>query len=83
MGTVDPSDDRLILFDVDWSEYPPLPASIAFKIPVKIQNANVSWCIIDEGESTYVMSSLVWKQLGSPMFAPSTIALRLWDGHAS
>ena len=29
------------------------------------------------------MSASVWKQLGSPEFSPSTIALRAWDGHAS
>ena len=29
------------------------------------------------------MSASVWKQLGSPELAPSTINLRAWDGHAS
>ena len=29
------------------------------------------------------MSASVWKQLGSPDLAPSTITLRAWDGHAS
>ena len=29
------------------------------------------------------MSASVWKQLGSPELAPSTITLRAWDGHAS
>ena len=29
------------------------------------------------------MSALVWKQLGSPEFAPSTITLWAWDVHSS
>ena len=29
------------------------------------------------------MSALVWKQLGSPELAPSTITLQAWDGHVS
>ena len=83
MGTVDPANDQMIVFDAHQSEHPPLPASVAFQILVKIWNANVSRCIIDEGASTCVMSTLVWKQLGSPELAPSMITLRAWDGHAS
>ena len=75
MGTVDPSDDHLIIFDVDWSKHPPLLSSVAFQIPIKIQYANVSNCIIDEGESTCMMSASVWKQLKSPELDPSTITL--------
>ena len=75
MGTVDLLGDHLIIFDVDRSEHPPLPASVTFQIPFKIQNANVSHCIIDEGASTCVMSALVWKQHESLDLAPSTITL--------
>ena len=75
MDDVDPSDDCLIIFDVDRSEHLPLPSSVAFQIPVKIWNANVSRCIIDKGASTYVMSASVWKQLRSLELAPSTITL--------
>ena len=77
MGAVDPSDDRLIVFDVDQSEHPPLPTSVAFQIPVKIWNANVSRCIIDEVASTYLMFASFLKQLGSLELAPSTITLRV------
>ena len=75
MGTVDPSDDQLIVFYVDWSKHPPLPAFVTFQIPIKIWNANVSQCIINEGASTYVISTSIWKQLGSPELAPSMITL--------
>ena len=83
MGAIDPFNDQLIFFDVDRSEHPPLPASVTFQIPVKIQNANVSRCIIDEGASTCVMFTLVWKQFRSLELASSVITLRAWDGHAS
>jgi len=33
-GTVDPSDDPLIVFSVDALEHTPLPSSIPFQIPV-------------------------------------------------
>ena len=83
MGAVDLADDQLIVFNACQSSHPPLPASVSFQIPVKIRNANISQCIIDEGESTCVMAALVWQQLESPELAPSTITLRAWDGHAS
>jgi len=83
VGAIDPVDDQFIIFNARQSNYPPLPPSVAFQIPVKIRNANVARCIIDEGASTCVMSASVWKQLGSPELAPSTITLRAWDGHAS
>ena len=83
MGIVDPSDDQLIIFDPHQSKRIHLPPSIAFQILVKIQNANVSRCIIDEGASIDVISTSAWKQLGSPELAPSTITLQAWDSHAS
>ena len=61
MGAVDPANDQMIVFDAHQSEHPPLPTSVAFQIPVKTRNDNVSRCIIDEGASTYVMSTSVWK----------------------
>ena len=67
MGIVDPADDQLIIFNAHQSEHPPLPASVALQIPVKIQNANISRCIIDEGASTCVMSASVWYPLNWPL----------------
>jgi hypothetical protein len=64
LGVVDPTDTRLITFDLD-SEEPRLPALVAFQIPVKIQNITVHWCIIDEGASTCIISKNVWQKLGS------------------
>jgi len=78
LGAIDPVDSRLIAFDLDKSE-PRLPSSVAFHIPVTIRNLNVHRCIIDEGASTCIMSSFVWKKLGSPKLTPSTISLKAYD----
>lgn len=37
LGIVDPLDDRLIIFDVDKVEHPPLPSFVDFQIPVSIK----------------------------------------------
>ena len=42
VGVVYPTDDQLIVFDTRQSDHPPLPPSVDFQIPVKIQNANVA-----------------------------------------
>jgi len=78
-----PNDDHMIVFDVDKSEHPLLPSSVAFQIPISIRNTTIHWCNIDEGTSTYVMATSVWKQLGSPDLFPATITLCAWEGHAS
>lgn len=36
LGVLDPSHDRLIIFDVDKLEHPPLPSLVSFQIPFKI-----------------------------------------------
>jgi hypothetical protein len=79
LGAVNPTDTHLITFDLDSGE-PRLPALVAFQILVKIQNITVHHCIIDEGESTCIMSKNVWKKLGSPKLIPSAITLRSYDG---
>jgi len=56
--TVDPSNDHLIVFPIDTSKHPLLPPSVSFQIPVRVPNAIISRCIIDEGATTYMMSIL-------------------------
>ena len=59
LGVVDPSDSKLITFDTKNGE-PCMPSIIAFQIPVSIRNLVVHRCIVDEGESTCIMSTLFW-----------------------
>ena len=80
LGAVDPSDSKFITFDTENRE-PRMPSTIAFQIPVSIRNLVVHRCIVDEGESTCVMSTLVWQKLGSPILQPSSTTLWAYDGH--
>jgi hypothetical protein len=82
LGAVDLADTIIITFDI-YSGEPHLPTLVSFQILVKIQNIIVHRCIIDEGESTCIMSKTVWKKLGSPDIVPSTITLRSYDGQPS
>jgi hypothetical protein len=79
LGVADPTDTRLITFDLDCGE-PCLPTLVGFQILVNIQNIIVHRCIIDEGASTYIMSKLVWNKIGSPKLIPLAITLRVNDG---
>jgi hypothetical protein len=81
-GEVDPTNTRLITFDLDCGE-PRLPTFVAFQMPVKISNLIFHRCIIDKGASTCIMSKNVWKKLGSPELIPSAITLRDYDGRPS
>ena len=58
-----------------------MPSTITFQILVSIQNLVMHRCIVDEGASTCVMSTLVWQKLGSPILQPSSTTLRAYDGH--
>ena len=80
LGAVDPSDSKLITFDIENRE-PRMASTIAFQIPVSIRNLVVHQCIVDEGESTCVMSTLVWQKLGSPILQSSSTNLWAYDGH--
>jgi hypothetical protein len=82
LGAVDPTDTRLITFDLDSSE-PRLPAAVAIQVPVKIRNITIHRCIIDEGASTCIMSKTVWQKLGSSELTPSAITLRAYDRQPS
>ena len=58
-----------------------MPSTISFQIPVSIQNLVMHRCIVYEGASTFIMSTLVWQKLGSPILQPSSTTLRAYDGH--
>ena len=51
-----------------------MPSFVAFQFSVMIQNLVIHRCIIDEGESTCVMSTFVWQKIGSPTLQPSSTA---------
>ena len=59
LGAVDPSNSKMITFDTE-NEEPRMPSTITFQISVSIRNLVVHRCIVDEGASMCVMSTLVW-----------------------
>ena len=58
-----------------------MPSTITFQILVSIQNLVVHRSIVDEGESMCIMSTFVWKKLGSPILQPSSTTLWAYDRH--
>ena len=54
-----------------------LPLSVAFQIVFTFKNMIIHRCIVDEGDYSCVMSSVVWKKLGSPELVPSPTTLQL------
>jgi hypothetical protein len=44
---------------------PHLPSSTSFQIRVEVNSTKIYQCIVDEGASTSILSSSVWKVLGS------------------
>ena len=80
LGEVDPSESKLITFDMKNGE-PHMPSTITFQIPVSIWNLVVHRCIVDEGASMCVMSTLFWQKLGSPILQLSSTTLWAYDGH--
>ena len=53
LGAVDPSNSKLITFDMENGE-PWMPSTIAFQIPVSIRNLVMHRCIVDE---TYILKA--------------------------
>ena len=80
LGAADPFDSKLITFDTKNGQ-PQIPSTISFQIPVSIWNLVVHRCIVDEGASTCVMSTLVWQKLRSPILQSSSTTLRAYDDH--
>ena len=58
LGAMDPSDSKLITFNTKNEELR-LPSTITFQIPVSIWNLVVHQCIVDEGASMCILSTLV------------------------
>jgi hypothetical protein len=60
-----PPSPRMVSFD--WNDLfePCLPSSAPFQIRVEFNSTNIYRCIVDEGSSTSILSSSVWKLLGS------------------
>jgi hypothetical protein len=65
IGGIDPTNTNLIIFYFE-DHIPRLPPQLAFHIQVIVENKNICRTIIDEGDSTCIMSITCWKAIGSP-----------------
>ena len=59
-----------------------LPYHVALSIDVIHGGKNIGRAIVDEGDSTCVMSLSYWKALGSPELVPSNTLLTTFDGRS-
>jgi hypothetical protein len=69
----------------DWNDLvePRLPSYAPFQIRVEVNSTNIYRCIVDEGASASILSSMVWKVLGSPELVPASHELLDFDRHPS
>jgi hypothetical protein len=61
-----PPSPKMVSFDWNDLVEPCLPSSATFQIRVEVNSTNIYHCIVDEGASSSILSSSVWKVLGSP-----------------
>jgi hypothetical protein len=74
-----PPSPRMVSFD--WNDIVELhlPSSAPFQIRVKVNSTNIYRCIVDEGASTSILSSSLWKVLGSPEHVYASHELLAFD----
>jgi hypothetical protein len=78
-----PPSPRMVSFD--WNDFvePHLPSSTPFQIRVEVNSKNIYQCIVDEGASASILSSLVLKVLGSPELVSASHELLDFDRRPS
>jgi hypothetical protein len=74
---------KMISFDWNDLAEPRLPSSAPFQIRVEVNSTNIYRCIVDEGTSASILSSSVWKVLGSPELVSTSHELLDFDRHPS
>jgi hypothetical protein len=74
---------RMVSFDWNDLVEPRLPSYAPFQIRVQVNSTNIYKCIVDEGASTSILSSSVWKVLGSPELVSSLHELLAFDKRPS
>jgi hypothetical protein len=74
-----PPSPRMVFFDWNDLVEPRLPSSAPFQIRVEVNSTNIYRCIVDEGASASILSSSVWKVLGSPKLVSTSHELLAFD----
>jgi hypothetical protein len=79
IGTVDPESSNNIMFNLD-NYTSRLSHQLSFQIDVVVHNQQIHRTILDEGDSTCVMSLSCWKGLKSPPLNKSPMMLCAFNG---
>jgi hypothetical protein len=79
IGGIDPTDMNLIIFDLEY-HIPRMPPQLSFQIQVVVTNKNICRTVIDEGDSTCVMSIACWKSISFPPLTESHNMLKSFNG---
>ena len=74
-----PPSPRMVSFYWNDLVEPHLPSSAPFQIRVEVNSTNIYRCIVDEGASASILSSPVWKVLGSPKLVSASHELLDFD----
>jgi hypothetical protein len=83
ISSTPPPSPRMVSFDWNDLVEPCLPSYAPFQIRVEVNSTNIYRCIMDEGSSVSILSSSVWKVLGSPKHLSSSHELLAFDRHPS
>jgi hypothetical protein len=78
-----PPSPRMVSFDWNDLVEPRLPSSTPFQIRVEVNSTNIYRCTVDEGAYATILSSSVWKVLGSPELLSSLHELLAFDRRPS
>jgi hypothetical protein len=78
-----PPSPRMVSLDWNALIEPRLPSSAPFQIRVEVNSTNIYRCIVDEGASASILSSSVWKVLGSPKIVSASHELLAFDRRPS
>jgi hypothetical protein len=74
-----PPSPRMVSFDWNDIVEPHLPSSTPFQIMVGVNKIGIHRCMVDEGSSASILSSLAWQDLGSPKLVSTTSELLDFD----
>ena len=80
---VPPTSPEVISFDWNSLVEPHLPSYVPFHIIVKLLSSMIHQTILDEGAYISILSSMTWKDIGSPNLLPTPSQLLAFNRSAS
>jgi len=78
-SNVPPPSSNSVSFNWDSLVKPHLPSIAPFQINARVNSTNIYRCMVDEGSSASIISSLTWKALGSPKLLTTQSQLLAYD----